>query len=317
VAFVTEDGLFTQYGTTITPIAATLPGLRISPFAVNNAGAVAFVAATGPTSSGAFVGDGATTTKIADNVFYAAINNSGVVVFQTMSGPGLPSSAIFVGPDPITRVVGIGDTVLGTTLTTIGGADLNDNGQISFVGNSNGGAAFVYRATPGPGGYTFAQITALGNTPSINNSGQVSFVGGATPPFELFVGDGITVAAVATTNDGLGSFRFAGFGSTPVINNGGAVSFWARSDSGDQGIFVGQNGIFTKIADNIAMGPCANYGTFTGISDDGRVIFHCTPNSPAIPVTADECKKGGWKTFTFLRTFKNQGDCIQFVNTGK
>ncbi|MDQ2683028.1 MAG: hypothetical protein M3Y37_05835, partial [Chloroflexota bacterium] len=37
------------------------------------------------------------------------------------------------------------------------------------------------------------------------------------------------------------------------------------------------------------------------------------------PVTSDDCKKGGWQ----LRTdgdgngFRNQGDCIQYVNTGK
>ena len=239
-------------------------------------------------------------------------------MFQTQSGPGLPSSAIFVGPDPITRVVGIGDTVLGTTLTTIGGAVLNDSGQISFVANTSGGPGLVYRATPRPGGYTFEQIKAAGATPSINNAGQVSFIAGATPSERIiFVGDGNTLATVATTGDALGTFSFGDFGSTPVINNGGAVSFWARSDSGQVGIFVGKDGTFTKIADNIAMGPCASYGTFTGIGDEGSVIFHCVASSPAKPVTKDECEKGGWKTFTFLRTFKNQGDCIQFVNTGK
>jgi len=35
------------------------------------------------------------------------------------------------------------------------------------------------------------------------------------------------------------------------------------------------------------------------------------------PTTKDQCKKDGWKTFNVPRTFKNQGDCIQFVNTGK
>lgn len=33
--------------------------------------------------------------------------------------------------------------------------------------------------------------------------------------------------------------------------------------------------------------------------------------------TKDECENGGWESFEFPRTFKNQGDCIQFVNTGK
>lgn len=37
----------------------------------------------------------------------------------------------------------------------------------------------------------------------------------------------------------------------------------------------------------------------------------------APPANADACKKNGWMAFYFPRTFKNQGDCIQYVNTGK
>lgn len=35
------------------------------------------------------------------------------------------------------------------------------------------------------------------------------------------------------------------------------------------------------------------------------------------PLDKDDCKNGGWMTFNVPREFKNQGDCIQFVNTGK
>ena len=35
------------------------------------------------------------------------------------------------------------------------------------------------------------------------------------------------------------------------------------------------------------------------------------------PTTKDSCKNGGWSTFDLPRLFKNQGDCIQYVNTGK
>ena len=35
------------------------------------------------------------------------------------------------------------------------------------------------------------------------------------------------------------------------------------------------------------------------------------------PRFKNQCKDGGWMGFNFPRTFKNQGDCIQFVNTGK
>jgi YVTN family beta-propeller protein len=34
------------------------------------------------------------------------------------------------------------------------------------------------------------------------------------------------------------------------------------------------------------------------------------------PTTRQQCKKGGWKAFTIPRSFKNQGDCVSFVNTG-
>lgn len=39
--------------------------------------------------------------------------------------------------------------------------------------------------------------------------------------------------------------------------------------------------------------------------------------SGAGPTSKEQCKQGGWRSFTVPRTFKNQGDCIQFVNTGK
>ena len=37
------------------------------------------------------------------------------------------------------------------------------------------------------------------------------------------------------------------------------------------------------------------------------------------PLSAEACKKGGWMTFARSNgtLFKNQGDCIQYVNTGK
>ena len=37
--------------------------------------------------------------------------------------------------------------------------------------------------------------------------------------------------------------------------------------------------------------------------------------APTGPTSKDQCKKGGWKTFT-NPSFKNQGDCVSFVATG-
>jgi uncharacterized delta-60 repeat protein len=35
------------------------------------------------------------------------------------------------------------------------------------------------------------------------------------------------------------------------------------------------------------------------------------------PTTAEECKHSGWRAFDIPRVFESQGDCIQFVNTGR
>ena len=37
-----------------------------------------------------------------------------------------------------------------------------------------------------------------------------------------------------------------------------------------------------------------------------------TPGTGGAPTSADQCKDGGWRTFTNPR-FKNQGDCVSFV----
>lgn len=42
----------------------------------------------------------------------------------------------------------------------------------------------------------------------------------------------------------------------------------------------------------------------------------CDPRTGP-PVNKDQCKDGGWQRFDDPRPFSNQGDCIQFFNTGK
>jgi hypothetical protein len=37
--------------------------------------------------------------------------------------------------------------------------------------------------------------------------------------------------------------------------------------------------------------------------------------APSTPTSKDQCKNGGWKSFT-KPSFKNQGDCVSFVATG-
>jgi hypothetical protein len=57
----------------------------------------------------------------------------------------------------------------------------------------------------------------------------------------------------------------------------------------------------------------------TVLVDNLNVDGHLTTFDPNLPASKDACKKGGWMTYerADFSTFKNQGDCIQYVNTGK
>jgi hypothetical protein len=50
---------------------------------------------------------------------------------------------------------------------------------------------------------------------------------------------------------------------------------------------------------------------------DGNVSVLLNSSASCPPTNKEQCKKAGWQTFKTPRAFKNQGDCIQFVNTGK
>jgi hypothetical protein len=48
-----------------------------------------------------------------------------------------------------------------------------------------------------------------------------------------------------------------------------------------------------------------------GTLSNGRAVVF---DAPVRPTSKDQCKNGGWQTFA---VFKNQGDCVSFVETGK
>lgn len=52
---------------------------------------------------------------------------------------------------------------------------------------------------------------------------------------------------------------------------------------------------------------------------DGVTFYDVTYDFDRVgpPISKDDCKKGGWANYDIPRLFTNQGDCIQFVNTGR
>ena len=49
----------------------------------------------------------------------------------------------------------------------------------------------------------------------------------------------------------------------------------------------------------------------TGTLTNGRAVVF---DAPTAPTSKDQCMRGGWRNFP---QFKNQGDCVSFVETGK
>lgn len=64
--------------------------------------------------------------------------------------------------------------------------------------------------------------------------------------------------------------------------------------------------------DNCPMTPNSDQA-----DSDGDGIGDTCDTPSGAPTNKEQCKNGGWMNFTTPRKFKNQGDCIQFVNTGK
>jgi len=67
------------------------------------------------------------------------------------------------------------------------------------------------------------------------------------------------------------------------------------------------------ISGNTAPGPSESSVVDVVVMDD--FIYGEPLVGP--PINADQCKKGGWSVFEFPRAFRNQGDCVRFVRTGK
>ena len=155
--------------------------------------------------------------------------------------------------------------------------------------------------------YTIDKATAVATL--VGNTG----VGGATLAFgpdgtlymtsAEFDTDGVFIrgflntldpatAAVLTTSDPFTEAHIGGLAVRPtdgvIFASGGFPSdIYILSEGGDL-TFVG----------------------LTGFGGVGDIAF--TP----LPTDKGQCKGGGWRT-NFPFSFKNQGDCIQFVNTGK
>ena len=84
-----------------------------------------------------------------------------------------------------------------------------------------------------------------------------------------------------------------------------------------QGVAINPDGTFAYVAnggnDNVSVIDTATNTVVATIPVGDAPAFLAFPVKAAGPTNIEQCKKGGWGTFT-NPTFKNQGDCVSFVN---
>lgn len=132
-----------------------------------------------------------------------------------------------------------------------GCASINNRGVIAFrAGRTVGFNSFdgIYRANADGTLTTIVEdperkrFGFLGNNPSMNDIGDVSFAANLAPSFEQAIlrGNGKRLVTIATTANG---FNFFGFDTS--INNNREVAFKAELDNFDEGLFSGSGRAIT------------------------------------------------------------------------
>lgn len=203
-----------------------------------------------------------------------------------------PGTGAQIGPAvPITAdnlAISITDLALQPGTNTLYGTSLS---EVDFINS-------IYTIDPATGVATLIGSTGVtGATLAFGPDGtlyqtsavfdEVGFVAGYLNTLDPDTG------AVLTTSN---PFTLAHVGGLAVRPTDGVI-FASGGDEGD---------IYT-------LSPTGAQ-TFVGLTSVGGVgDLAFTP----LPTSKDQCKNGGWQRFSFPSSFKNQGDCIQLVNTGK
>ena len=269
-----------------------------------------------------------------DGDFYGTTLDGGDgygTVFKITSGGSLTTLHSFNGSDgarPFAGLVQAGGHFYGTTYNggygylgtvfkiTSGGSFttlhvFSGYGAFPYGGLVQGSDGNLYGTTSdndnvGPTQYgTVFKITSGGSLTSLysfnNSDGGIPYAGLVQGSDGNFYG--------TTVQGGATVLCWGGCGTEFKITSGGSLTTlysFSYSDGATPyaGLVQGNDGNFYGTT---AYGGASGYGT----------VFKITLPSNTVPTNKDQCKNGGWATFTSPRTFKNEGDCIQFVNTGK
>jgi hypothetical protein len=154
----------------------------------------------------------------------------------------------------------------------------------------------------GDGFFSSINISAQSGTSGQNPGGTASFIVGHV----LNVSGPVTCLSVTGPDQGGGTATAPTTGIVKFQSNGFGVVEVTVVDKGGNGADTFQATPFFGSATD-----CSTPLTVPDQLTSGRaVVFDATP----LPTSKGQCKNGGWRNFP---QFKNQGDCVSFVNTGK
>lgn len=88
-----------------------------------------------------------------------------------------------------------------------------------------------------------------------------------------------------------------GHGAVELAANNGVFAYVTNSNSGNVSVIATST---NTVAATVTVG-------------DGPAGVAITPGTRPSPTSKRQCKNGGWEAFGF----KNQGQCVRFVETGK
>jgi hypothetical protein len=110
---------------------------------------------------------------------------------------------------------------------------------------------------------------------------------------------------------------------TGRVNADGTVSIWAItstvSTNVDQGADPNQLVYITDVLANTSSAVAAQEKFMVLRTARYGEVLRGVSFTPAVPATKDDCKDGGWQNLVEAdgTSFKNQGSCVSYVNTGK
>jgi hypothetical protein len=255
------------------------------------------------TAAGTLVGEGASDPQA--GVTGLAVDAAGRLFASTINAP------LFGGPPPVSTLIEI-DPLTGEQVAVIGtirlagGAPIVINDLAIQPGTDVLFGTAIDVPTNTNNLYTIDKATAVATF--IGNTG----VTGATLAFAL---DG-TLYQTSAEFGAMGFVR--GFLNTlhpataMVLTTSGPYTdahIGALAVRPTDGVIFASSGMPGEIFTLSTEGVLTLIGS-TGVGGPGDLAF--TP----LPSSKTQCKNAGWRT-NFAFAFKNQGDCIQFVNTGK